>query len=86
MVNQFHQIIPGASVLSEDQQSVLGAPLTAAAAGASARHKREDLVRMIGRLKRLDAHSALYLLRNSLWLPNLQYLMRAYPFSIILRY
>ncbi|KAF0290804.1 Ubiquitin carboxyl-terminal hydrolase 2 [Amphibalanus amphitrite] len=36
---------------------------------------------MVGRLKRLDAHSALYLLRNSLWLPKLQYLLRAAPFS-----
>ena len=32
------------------------------------------------RFKRLDAHSALYLLRNSPWLPKLQYLMRAAPF------
>ena len=35
---------------------------------------------MIGRLRRLDAHSALYLLRNSLWLPKFQYLLRASPF------
>ena len=31
-ISQLHHIIPGASVLSEDEQTVLGAPLTAAAA------------------------------------------------------
>ena len=79
IISQLHRIIPGASVLNENQETVLGAPLTAAATEALVREKREDLKRMIERLKKLDSHSALYLLRSSLWLPKLQYLLRAAP-------
>ena len=78
-IEKLHQLIQGATVLAEDQQTVLGAPLTAAATESSLSEKREDLMRMIQRLKKLDAHSVLYLLRNSLWLPKLQYLLRAAP-------
>ena len=78
-ITQLHRVIPGASVLTDDQQNVLGAPLTATATEAAVREKREDLVRMLQRLKKLDAHTSLYLLRYSLWLPKLQYLLRAAP-------
>ena len=46
----------------------------------TAKDKKEDLDRMIKRMKKLDSHSSLYLLINSLWLPKLQYLLRAAPF------
>ena len=34
IISQLHRIIPGASVLNENQETVLGAPLTAAATEA----------------------------------------------------
>ena len=41
--------------------------------------KKEELERMISRLRHIDEHSAVYLLRNCIWMPKLQYLLRASP-------
>ena len=41
--------------------------------------KQGELSHMIERLRHLDAHTSIFLLRNCLWLPKLQYLLRAAP-------
>ena len=77
--DKIHRIIPGAAVLNRHELKALGAPITEAAAELVMEEKREELERMLERLQHLDAHSAFFLLRNSLWLPKLQYLLRSSP-------
>ena len=78
-VEKLHRLIPGAAVTAEVEQMVLGAPLTRAAIGTALGKKKEELDRLLNRLQLLDSHSAFYLLRHCLWLPRLQYLLRAAP-------
>ena len=77
--NKLHSVIPGAAVLKDYELTTLGAPLTEAAAQLTVNEKKEELERMLERLQILDSHSAFFLLCNSLWLPKLQYLLRASP-------
>ena len=78
-IHRIHQIIPGAVDLKEHEMTTLGAPITEAAAELTLGEKREELERMLERLQLLDAHSAFFLPRNSIWLPKLKYLLRAAP-------
>ena len=78
-VTSLHQLIPGAAVLQDSERIILGAPISEDAAEAAIVEKREELEYMIGRLRQLDAHVAFFLLRNCLWLPKLQNLLRASP-------
>ena len=78
-MERLDQLIPGAAVLADAEQLVLGAPLTSSAAETALAKKKEELDRLITRLQLLDSHSAFYLLRHCLWLPRLQYLLRAAP-------
>ena len=79
VTDKVHRIIPGAAVLNRRELKALGAPITEAAAELVMEEKREELERMLERLQHLDAHSAFFLLRSSLWLPKLQYLLRSSP-------
>ena len=53
--------------------------MTEAASELVLTQKETELTRLIERLHYLDAHSAFFLLRNCLWLPKLQYILRAAP-------
>ena len=53
--------------------------MSEAAAVRALVEKKVDLERMIKRLKHMDAHTSLFLLQKSIWLPRLQYLLRAAP-------
>ena len=78
-VSKLQQLLPGATVLSDAHRTILGAPLSEAAATRVLEEKKTDLERMIHRLGYMDAHTALFLLQRSIWLPKLQYLLRAAP-------
>ncbi|KAF0301453.1 Ubiquitin carboxyl-terminal hydrolase 37 [Amphibalanus amphitrite] len=78
-VGKIHQLLPRAPVVPDAELTVLGAPITDTAARAVMAKKMEELDLMIERLHHLDAHSAFFLLCNCLWLPKLQYLLRAAP-------
>ena len=78
-VRQIHEWIPGAAVMPVTDQTLLGAPVTEAAAELVLERKETELKRLLERLHQLDAHSAIFLLRNCLRLPKLQYLLRAAP-------
>ena len=79
-VRKLHQLIPGAVITPASEARILGAPVTDGAAEAVMATKHEDFGRMVGRLQYIDQHSALFLLRNCIWIPKLQYLLRAAPF------
>ena len=53
--------------------------MTDKAAESVMAEKKEDLERMVDRFQYIDAQSAFYLLRNCLWIPKLQYILRAAP-------
>ena len=78
-VEQLHEWIPGAAVMPASDQTLLGAPVTEDAAELVLTRKKTELGRLLERLHHLDAHSAFFLLRNCLWLPKLQYVLRAAP-------
>ena len=57
--------------------TLLGAPvLKGSAQDAAIKHKIDDLSRAIERLTLLQAHDALVILKNSLAIPKLLYLLR----------
>ena len=72
-------LIPGANITPRSDARMLEAPLTDEAAEAVIANKIEELVRIVDRLQHIDEHSALFLLRNFIWIPKLQYLLRASP-------
>ena len=78
-VSDIQQLLLRASVLPYAELTELGAPITQSAAEAVIARKEEELDLLLERLHCLDAHSAFFLLRNCLWLPKLQYLLRAVP-------
>ena len=78
-VASLRQLIPGAAVTDEPGRTILGAPISEAATEAIMREKQGELSHMIERLRHLDAHTSIFLLRNCLWLPKLQNLLRAAP-------
>ena len=65
--------------MGQFEARMLGAPMTDTAAERVMAEKQRDLERMVDRLQHVDAHSAFYLLRNCLWIPKLQYILRAAP-------
>ena len=56
--------------------SLLGAPLTTAAMPLLLREKTEALEAMVSRLQLLQAHDAVYLLRNCFVIPKMLHLLR----------
>ena len=78
-VREIHQLLPRASVLTHAEMTELGAPITKTAAETIMARKKDELDLLFERLHCLDSHSAFFLLRNCLWLPKLQYLLRAAP-------
>jgi hypothetical protein len=85
---QFRNILPGVRVLREDQQALLGSPLTQAATAPAIRVKKEALELMVSRLVQVDSHPALVLLKNCFAIPKLLHLLRttaAYMETVDLR-
>ena len=66
-------------MVEDIEARILGAPMTDTAAERVMEEKKIEMERMVDRLQHIDAHSAFYLLRNCLWIPKLQYILRAAP-------
>ena len=63
--------------VDKEEMSLLGAPvIKGRAQDAAIQHKIDDLKRAIDRLSHLQAHDALVILKNSLAMPKLLYLLR----------
>ena len=72
--------LPGAAIIEPSNATLLGSPLGDDVCVSTAlTEKVEALSRLGERLKLLSVHDALILLRNSLALPKLQYLLRTAP-------
>ena len=64
---------------SADEACLLGAPLTLSGTETALRQSRDQLEWVSKRLLKLSSHEAFFLLKNSLAIPRLQYLLRTSP-------
>ena len=62
-----------------EEATLLGAPLHIRGIDKAIGEKCEALQRAMARLKHMSAHEAMYILRNSLSVPRLQYILRCAP-------
>ena len=79
VVDTIKQMLPSVRVVQEQDLILLGAPILAPAVEAVLLSKLEDLKRMTKRLSSIDAHDALFLLKNCFSLPKLMYTLRTSP-------
>ena len=75
----FRSVAPNIQTTQSEIATLLGAPLTTEALPHLFHARIESLECMISRLRILQAHDALYLLRNFFALPKLLYLLRTSP-------
>ena len=62
-----------------EDASLLGAPLHDKGIDKAIKEKCEDLEQAMTRLKHMSSHEAIYILRNLLSVPRLQYILRCTP-------
>ena len=79
VINSFKAVAPEIHHTSVEEVTLLGAPLLDTAVPEAFFHKMEVMRVLVGRLKFLGAHEALYILKNCLALPKLLYILRAAP-------
>ena len=75
----FRAATPGIKLIPQDNISLLGAPIHKNATSAILGKKLDELKLMSKRLLDLDAHDALFLLKNCFFIPKLLYLFRTSP-------
>ena len=78
-VKKFEDLCPGIKILDKSNFTLLGAPVFPEAIECTLRKKMNDLKLTVNRLSELDAHDALYLLRNVFSIPKLTYFLRTAP-------
>ncbi|KAI3378742.1 hypothetical protein SNEBB_007093 [Seison nebaliae] len=76
VIRTFQEVAPELRVLEEGNTVLLGSPLTEEAVASCLAEKRDDLARMCGNLKDLHSHDAFFLLRTSLAIPKMVYVLR----------
>ena len=74
-----NDVLEGARVTKRHDLVILGAPILQPAIETDLRRKTEALKAMSDRLRLLDAHPALFLLRNCFAMPKLLYVLRSAP-------
>ena len=77
---RFQSRAPGIKTLTDNNLTLLGAPLTEAASDAIMMEKLDALKLMGERLAMIDSHDALFLLKNCFAIPKLTYFLRTAPF------
>ena len=76
----FDQKAPGIKLKTKENLTLLGAPIHPEASESIMREKLESLELMGERLEMMDAHDALFLLKNVFAIPKLTYFLRTAPF------
>jgi len=69
----------GFRITGADDSTLLGSPLASASTTASFQSSRLQLAKVRKRLLKLPAHEAFYLLKTSLGIPRVQFLLRSSP-------
>ena len=75
----FNLVKNGVKLIPKHQLTLLGAPIFPEAIEEVLQQKISDLENMTERLKVIDSHEALYLLRNCFAMPKLTYFLRTSP-------
>ena len=70
---------PGVKLQNKNNLTLLGSPIFPEAIESILEPKLENLILMATRLKEIDAHDALFLLRNCFSMPKLTYHLRTSP-------
>ena len=78
-VSAIQKIMPGAQVTNRDNLTFLGSPIHQEAISKCITERSVTLKTMSERLKTIDAHPALFLLRNCFALPRLLFVLRSAP-------
>lgn len=78
-INALNEVIPGIMVPPTDEFCLLGAPLTLDGIPKAIAQKTESINLLISRLESMNAHQALFILRNCLLLPKMMHLLRSSP-------
>lgn len=79
IVSKFNDICPGICVTSKEDLNLLGAPILEEGFPKFSRKIVSKMEIMFERLKCLNSHTALFILRNCFAIPKLTYLMRTTP-------
>lgn len=79
ILESFQSVAPGISCMTQENAELLGAPLTLESIEHVFRKKIHAFTNMAGRLHSIPSHIAYYLLKHSLAIPRLVYLLRAAP-------
>ena len=83
IVKRFNDICSGIKVVEKSKLSLLGAPIFLDAVQAILKPKLENLQLMVSRLKEIDSHEALFLLRHCFGIPKLTHHLRSSPCFLI---
>ena len=76
---QVSEVCPGVQVAELEDLVVLGAPIGSAALESTVEEKTQVFKAFSQKLQRIDAHFALFLIRNCLHMPRLLYVLRTSP-------
>jgi hypothetical protein len=79
VVDSISELLPGIRIRALEDCMLLGAPLTPEAIPSAFMEKIEEVKRLTSRLPSLQAHSALFLLKNCFSIPKLVYILRCCP-------
>ena len=71
----------GIKIIQKSDLTLLGAPIYVNAVEKVIDEKIENLKVMVGRLKQIESHEALFLFRNCFVMPKLTYFLKTAPNS-----
>ena len=78
-LDQIKLTAPGIRILKDQDLTLLGAPILEESGNDVLLSKLQDLSLMVERLEDIDAHDALFLLKNCFSIPKLMYFLRCAP-------
>jgi hypothetical protein len=79
LMEKLSTLAPGIQEIEESNAQLLGAPLNENSIQTTFQKKIDDFTRLSSRLKSIPSHISYFLLRNSLAIPKLTYLLRTSP-------
>ena len=79
IIENLREILPDLKITSVEETIVLGSPITSHGIRIEIKSKLDALTRIVSKLEMIDPHQAFFLLKHSLAIPKLTYLLRSTP-------
>ena len=79
ILDKFRSVTPEIKLIQQANMSLLGSPIQETATSNILNDKLKELNILATRLQELDAHDALFLLKNCFFIPKLLYILRTAP-------